>query len=74
MLLKKAILPALLFLPALCGSAATINQLVVFGDSLSDNGNAVSALGGTLPGNYAPNAFTDGPNTTRATGAGPIGL
>ena len=50
-----------------------INQLVVFGDSLSDNGNAAIALGGTLPGNYAPNAFTDGSTTTPAT-AGPVGL
>ncbi len=51
----------------------SINQIVVFGDSLSDNGNAAIALGGTLPGNYAPNAFTDGPATTPAT-AGPFGL
>src|ERR1700722_13889761 len=50
-----------------------VNQLVVFGDSLSDNGNAAVALGGALPGNYAPNAFTDGPNTNPAT-AGPFGL
>ena len=53
--------------------ASTIDQLVVFGDSLSDNGNAAIALGGTLPGNYAPNALTDGPSTTPAT-AGPFGL
>lgn len=51
----------------------SVNQLVVFGDSLSDNGNAAIVLGGTLPGNYAPNAFTDGPNTSPAT-AGPFGL
>lgn len=50
-----------------------IDQLVVFGDSLSDNGNAAIALGGTLPGNYASNAFTDGATTTPATG-GPLGL
>jgi phospholipase/lecithinase/hemolysin len=53
--------------------AGTITGLVVFGDSLSDNGNAAIALGGPLPGNYAPNAFTDGPNTNPAT-AGPFGL
>ena len=54
-------------------SVTTVNQLVVFGDSLSDNGNAAIALGGTLPGNYAPNAFTNGPNTNPAT-SGPFGL
>ena len=54
--------------------AATINQIVVFGDSLSDNGNAASVSpGGVLAGNYAPNALTDGPNTVPAT-AGPFGL
>jgi outer membrane lipase/esterase len=53
--------------------AGTITGLVVFGDSLSDNGNAAIALGGAIPGNYAPNAFTDGPNTNPAT-AGPFGL
>jgi outer membrane lipase/esterase len=51
----------------------TVDQLVVFGDSLSDNGNAAIVLGGTLPGNYAPNAFTDGPATIPST-AGPFGL
>jgi len=50
-----------------------LNQIVAFGDSTTDNGNAAIALGGTLPGNYAPNAFTDGPNTTPAT-SGPFGL
>jgi phospholipase/lecithinase/hemolysin len=53
--------------------ASPISQLVVFGDSLSDNGNVAIALGGALPGNYAPNAFTDGPATVPATGA-PLGL
>jgi outer membrane lipase/esterase len=57
----------------LAAFAADINQLVVFGDSLSDNGNAAIAQGGTVPGNYAPNAYTDGPNTTPPT-AGPFGL
>lgn len=58
---------------ALALPLTSINQLIVFGDSLSDNGNAAAVLGGTLPGNYAPNAFTDGPNTTPAT-SGPFGL
>lgn len=55
--------------------AQSIYQLVVFGDSLSDNGNAAAALtaaGNTL-GNYAANAFTDGPHTSPAT-SGPYGL
>ncbi len=49
--------------------------LVVFGDSLSDNGNAAAALAsvGLTLGNYAANAATDGPKTTPATG-GPFGL
>lgn len=50
-----------------------INQIFVFGDSLSDTGNAALALGGTLPGNYAPNELTDGANTTPPT-TGPFGL
>jgi phospholipase/lecithinase/hemolysin len=54
-------------------AAPIFTQLVVFGDSLSDNGNAAVALGGTLPGNYAPNAFTDGPATSSST-TGPFGL
>lgn len=58
---------------ALALPITSINQLIVFGDSLSDNGNAAAALGGTLPGDYAPNAFTDGPHTTPAT-SGPFGL
>ena len=53
--------------------AGSISQLVVFGDSLSDNGNAAFALGGKLPGNYAPNALTDGPGTSPPT-TGPLGL
>src|SRR5277367_5441734 len=49
--------------------------LVVFGDSLSDNGNAAAALAsvGLTLGNYAANAATDGPATTPAT-SGPFGL
>lgn len=59
---------------ALADSISSINQLVVFGDSLSDNGNVTLASGGTFPGpNYAPGRYTDGPNTTPAT-TGPFGL
>ncbi len=55
--------------------AQTGYPLVVFGDSLSDNGNAAAALAaaGLTLGNYAPNAATDGPATTPAT-TGPFGL
>ncbi len=68
---------ALLFSPLYVAFASSVNQLVVFGDSLSDNGNAAVALaanGTSLASlNYAPNAFTDGPNTTPRT-SGPLGL
>ena len=55
--------------------ADSIYQLVVFGDSLSDNGNAAAALAsaGKTLGNYAANAFTDGPQTLPAA-IGPQGL
>lgn len=65
----------ILLSPLYAALAASIDNLVVFGDSLSDNGNAAAALASqhqTL-GNYAPNALTDGPNTTPAT-TGPFGL
>jgi phospholipase/lecithinase/hemolysin len=61
----------LCFLP-LSTFASSITSLVVFGDSLSDNGNA--ALAGAVTGNYASNAFTDGPSTNPATTTGPFGL
>jgi phospholipase/lecithinase/hemolysin len=54
-----------------------VNNLVVFGDSLSDNGNVYIQTGGLLPGpNYALNPYgeyTNGTNTTPAT-TGPLGL
>lgn len=65
----------ILLLPLYAALAASVDNLVVFGDSLSDNGNAAAALdsqGQTL-GNYAANALTDGPNTTPPT-TGPFGL
>lgn len=53
---------------------ASFDQIVAFGDSLSDTGNATIATAGLFPGgNYASGRFTDGPNTTPAT-SGPIGL
>jgi phospholipase/lecithinase/hemolysin len=82
-----AVSALLLFTPfytVFADAVGSVNQLVVFGDSLSDNGNASLALLGSFPGtNYAtrsipgtglsPNIFTDGANTSPAT-AGPFGL
>jgi phospholipase/lecithinase/hemolysin len=53
----------------------SVSKVVVFGDSLSDNGNAAAALAsvGKTLGNYAANALTDGPSTVPAT-SGPYGL
>jgi phospholipase/lecithinase/hemolysin len=66
---------ALIALPVPSLPATSIYQLVVFGDSLSDNGNAAAALAsvGKTLGNYSANAFTDGPQTLPAT-SGPYGL
>ncbi len=68
---------ALLAAPLWTALASPVNQLVVFGDSLSDNGNAAIALATTGTSlaslNYAANAFTDGANTTPRT-SGPLGL
>lgn len=55
-------------------SISQFNQLVVLGDSLSDDGNVDIATSGQFPGsNYAPGRYTDGPNTSPATN-GPQGL
>jgi outer membrane lipase/esterase len=58
-------------LAATAAQASVFSQFVVFGDSLSDNGNAFIATGGTLPAppNYTTipgglGRFTDGPDTT----------
>ncbi len=66
------------------GSAISVDQIVVFGDSLSDNGNAAAALGGQFSfngsSNYAANAATDGimanlqPTTPAIPPGGPVGL
>lgn len=66
-------------------SINTFSQIVSFGDSLSDPGNASIETLGTVPGaNYATRTvtgvpfpagyYTDGPNTTPSTGSGPTGL
>jgi phospholipase/lecithinase/hemolysin len=48
-----------------CAQAAPFTQFVVFGDSLSDNGNAFIGTGGTIPAPplYTAGRFTDGPDT-----------
>jgi outer membrane lipase/esterase len=58
--------------------SASINfsQIISFGDSLSDTGNASLASGGTVPGpssDYWNGRFTDGPTTTPAS-ASPTGV
>lgn len=72
---------------ALADPMGSVNQLVVFGDSLSDTGNAYylenayKSLYGTLPPgepypvppNYTTGSFTDGPTTTPSTNS-PTGL
>jgi phospholipase/lecithinase/hemolysin len=65
----------ILLSPFSAALASSIDNLVVFGDSLSDNGNAAAALAaqGQTLGNYAPNALTDGPKTNPPT-TGPFGL
>ena len=74
----------LLFSPLYIAFASSFSQLTVFGDSLSDNGNAFLLTGGASPGaNYGaytfPDAnltttqFSDGPNTTPVA-AGPSGI
>lgn len=76
---KAIALPVFLFVVSrLYASGIIVNQIVSFGDSLSDNGNLYLATGETYPGpNYAMTPYgyyTDGPNTTPGTGAGPVGL
>src|SRR6266436_1151386 len=46
--------------------SAPFTQFVIFGDSLSDNGNAYIATGGAIPAPpaYTKGRFTDGPDTT----------
>lgn len=75
-IIRTAVLAGILAPFALIANpVGSVSSLIVFGDSLSDNGNAAIALGGTLPGNYASNAFTDGSSTTPAVpGGGPLGL
>src|SRR5205085_1099184 len=53
---------------------ASIDQIVAFGDSLSDTGNITIATLGQFPGdNYASGRFTNGTDTTPST-SGPLGV
>ena len=78
-----ALTGAILLSPVYAAFASSFSQLVVFGDSLSDNGNAYLASSGLFPGaNYGAYTFanglttsfySDGPNTSPVA-AGPAGL
>jgi phospholipase/lecithinase/hemolysin len=78
-----AVTGIILLSPLYAAFASSFSNLTVFGDSLSDNGNAFLLTGGTEPGpNYGTYKFangltaqflSDGPNTT-PVGAGPQGL
>ena len=49
-------------------AAASYDKMLVFGDSLSDNGNLAAAVPGALAANnYDPFRLTDGPTTTPAS-------
>jgi phospholipase/lecithinase/hemolysin len=50
-------------------SASTISEFIVFGDSLSDNGNAYIGTGGAIPAPpaYTTGRFTDGPDSVPST-------
>jgi phospholipase/lecithinase/hemolysin len=70
-----------LIIPLYSASAASFTSLTVFGDSLSDNGNAYLATSGAAPGsNYGSYTFanglqtqyfSDGPNTTPSAAGSP---
>lgn len=68
---KKLLLlsSAALLLPLSVALALPIDQLVVFGDSLSDTGNAYIGTGHLVGGApaYQNGRFTDGPDTTPST-------
>ncbi|MDQ2775816.1 MAG: SGNH/GDSL hydrolase family protein [Acidobacteriota bacterium] len=79
-----AVTGLILFSPLYAAFASSFTGLYVFGDSLSDNGNAYIASAGAFPGsnygsytfagtNLTTQYFSDGPNTTPKA-AGPSGL
>src|SRR5947209_18226695 len=59
---------------AAVANAGPFSQFVIFGDSLSDNGNAYIGTGGSLPVPplYTLGKFTDGPDTSPAGTPGGI--
>lgn len=72
-LLRRAALAALTFAAASVAGAAsaqTYDRLVVFGDSLSDNGNLYLATGGSTPPSppYGAGRFSNGPVFTERLG------
>ena len=70
--MKPLIILLALALSSLC-SANTLpfDQMIIFGDSLSDNGNVYLALGGVSPAPFPPQytvgRFTNGPDVTPGT-------
>ncbi len=85
MRVKFIAVTGLILLSPLCAAlASSFSEFYMFGDSLSDNGNAFIASAGLLPGSNYGNYtfpgttlttqyFSDGPNTTPVA-AGPQGL
>jgi phospholipase/lecithinase/hemolysin len=77
MLVRISFLTSCLTILPFFGAVAApvgVTNMVVFGDSLSDNGNAYIGSSGQFPGaNYATGEYTDGTNTTPSTTT-PLGL
>jgi len=78
MLRQPARFPLLLVLSVPVFGQIPFTEFVIFGDSLSDNGNlyaGTSALGDPTPGppQYATGEFTDGVNSVPST-TSPLGL
>ena len=73
-LFAGAAVAALAFAFAGAASAQTYSRLVVFGDSLSDNGNLYLATGGTNPPSppYFQGRFSNGPVFTELLGFTPL--
>jgi outer membrane lipase/esterase len=77
-MVRNSLLPASLLVFATVAHAGSITQIVSFGDSLTDNGNALAVYlsnpsaypAGSpvpLPPNYTAGRFTDGPDSTPAS-------
>jgi phospholipase/lecithinase/hemolysin len=60
---SRALIGVFLFLSAAHAMASSLNKIVVFGDSLSDNGNLYEYMGHNMPMSppYYKGRFTDGP-------------